>query len=393
VNQLEQKKADAIEETAPVSPRMALKKQKGPGLWITSVEGLAHEEFHLTLQPLPGEKPAEMVRRLATVLREKNATVVRHEIFGSNAAYKETMQILQRDIPDFDWPVMWIGGSKNTDNAISGMHMFAVAGVRVDTIRKKGEPIGRVFNDGCERHCFLGNVKPSNLTASKSAQCHEIFEKMERLLLEAGMDMANVVRTWFFLDDILSWYTSFNTVRNEFYGQKKVFNGRAPASTGIGGQNPFGAALVAGAWAIQTGEGSVVAHEVLSPLQCSSLEYGSAFSRAILLTGSCGRRLLVSGTASIGLDGRSLHNGDLHGQIGLSMKVVGEILASRGFNFSDVTRATAYFKNIQDTPAFDLWRERQGLELFPLITMQSTICRGELLFEIELDAISLGKTN
>jgi hypothetical protein len=36
------------------------------------------------------------------------------------------------------------------------------------------------------------------------------------------------------------------------------------------------------------------------------------------------------------------------------MKVVREILASCGFDFSHVTRATAYFKNIQDAPAFDL---------------------------------------
>jgi enamine deaminase RidA (YjgF/YER057c/UK114 family) len=211
---------------------------------------------------------------------------------------------------------------------------------------------------------------------------------MERLLLEAGMEMTNVVRTWFFLDDILSWYQSFNAVRNEFYGQKKVFNERVPTSTGIGGQNPFGAALVAGAWAIQTGEGSAVVHEVPSPLQCSSMEYGSAFSRAVAVdTPSC-RRLLISGTASIGPDGRSLHAGDLHGQIGLSMEVVREILASRGFNFCDVTRATAYFKNIQDAPAFDLWREKQRLKPFPLIATQSTICRGELLCEIELDAQS-----
>jgi enamine deaminase RidA (YjgF/YER057c/UK114 family) len=388
VNQPKQKKAESTEGTLPTSSRLALKKQKYPGLWVTPVKGLAHKEFHLTLRPLPGEKPAGMVHRLATVLGEKNATVVRHEIFGSVATHKETMRALQQEIRNFDWPVMWIGGGKDRDDAISGMHVFAVAETHVDTIHLEREPIGRVFSDGYERHCFLGNVRPSNLTASESAQCHEMFEKMERLLLEAGMEMTNAVRTWFFLDDILSWYQSFNAVRNEFYGQKKVFNGRVPASTGIGGHNPFGAALVAGAWAVQTGEGSAVTHEVPSPLQCSSLEYGSAFSRAVSVDTPFCRRLLVSGTASIGPDGRSLHTDDLHGQIGLSMKVVQEILASRRFNFSDVTRATAYFKNIQDAPAFDLWRKRQGLEPFPLITTQSTICRDDLLFEIELDAIS-----
>jgi hypothetical protein len=69
------------------------------------------------------------------------------------------------------------------------------------------------------------------------------------------------------------------------------------------------------------------------------------------------------------------------------MEVANAILISRGFNFSDVTRATAYFKNIQDAPAFDAWRQEQKVEPFPFIVAQSTICRDELLFEIELDAL------
>jgi len=323
----------------------------------------------------------------------RNAIVVRHEIFGSNAAHTETMQALRQEIRDFDWPVMWIGSGKDTDRAISGMHVFAVAGTCVDTIRQGGEPMGRVFSDGYERHCFLGNIKPSNLTTPKATQCHEIFEKMERLLLEAGMEMTNVVRTWFFLDDILSWYGEFNNTRIEFFKERKLLNGLLPASTGVGGRNPERVAILGGAWAVQPMNRSVTVQAVPSPLQCSSLEYGSAFSRAMLVkTPSC-RRLLISGTASIGPDGRSLHAGDSYRQIELSMKVALEILASCGFDFSHVTRATAYFKNIQDAPAFDLWRKKQGLEPFPLIATQSTICRGELLFEIELDAISLEEAN
>lgn len=342
----------------------------------------------MTLQPLPGEKPAGMVRRLAKVLREKNAIVVRHEIFESVTARKEIMRALQQEIQNDWWPVMWIRGGKDTDNAISGMHVFAVAGTRVQTICTDGQPVGRVFDDGQIRHCVLAGMKPTNLSVSKLAQCREVFSNLERVLREADMNMADVVRTWFFLDDIHSWYGEFNNTRIEFFKKKKLLGGLLPASTGIGGQNPFGAALVAGAWAVQAMNSSVAVHAVPSPLQCSSMEYGSAFSRAVSVdTLSC-RRLLISGTASIGPDGRSLHTGDLHKQIGLSMKVVREILGSCGFDFSHITRATAYFKNIQDIPAFDLWRERQGLEPFPLIATQSDICRPELLFEIELDAIS-----
>jgi enamine deaminase RidA (YjgF/YER057c/UK114 family) len=233
----------------------------------------------------------------------------------------------------------------------------------------------------------LGNLVPSNPSVSKSAQSQELFEQMENALLETGMDMTNVVRTWLFLDDILSWYGEFNDIRTGFFREKKLLNGLLPASTGIGGRNPVGAAIVGGAWAVQATDDSVAVRAVPSPQQCSSLEYGSTFSRAVLIDMPAGRRLLVSGTASIESNGRSAHVGDLRKQIALTMEVAHAILASRGFNFSDVTRATAYFRNIHDAPAFDAWRQEQKVGPFPLVVAESTICRDELLFEIELDAL------
>jgi len=267
------------------------------------------------------------------------------------------------------------------------MHIFAVTGTQVDTIHQEGKVIGRIFDDGCVRHCFLGNLVSSNSSISKSAQSGEMFERMEHALLEAGMAMTNVVRTWLFLDDILSWYEEFNGIRTGFFMKKKLSNGLLPASTGVGGRNPAGTAIVGGAWAVQSTDGSVVVQAVPSPQQCSSLEYGSAFNRAVLIDVPAGRRLLISGTASIEPNGRSAHVGDLCKQIRLTMEVAHAILASRGFNFSDITRATAYFKNIQDASAFDAWRQKQKVGPFPLVVAEATICRDELLFEIELDAL------
>jgi len=370
-----------------------LEKQNGPGHDLVVIDWQSHREFHLTLRPLPGEKPAEMVRRLEMILHERNASVVRHEIFGSVSAYPETLRALRHELNTVDWPMTWVEGPAPIGGGISGMHVFAVAGTRVDTICREGQPVGRTFNDGQARHCFLGNLLPSNLSASKSVQCRETFEKMERLLLEAGMEMTNVVRTWFFLDDILSWYEEFNDIRTGFFKERKLLNSLLPASTGIGGRNPTGTVIVGGAWALQAEGSPVVAHTVPSPLQCSSMEYGSAFSRAVLVDIPTGRRLLISGTASIDPDGSSSHTGDLHGQIELSMEVVRGILISRGFDFSNATRATAYFKNIQDAVAFDKWRKARKAETFPVIVTQATICRDELLFEIELDAITILQVN
>jgi hypothetical protein len=70
----------------------------------------------------------------------------------------------------------------------------------------------------------------------------------------------------------------------------------------------------------------------------------------------------------------------------LTMEVVEAILASRGFGFADITRATAYVKNRADMPAFAAWCAARDLRSLPAIVTHCGICREELLFELEADA-------
>jgi enamine deaminase RidA (YjgF/YER057c/UK114 family) len=99
-----------------------------------------------------------------------------------------------------------------------------------------------------------------------------------------------------------------------------------------------------------------------------------------------GRRLLISGTASVAAGGQTLWPGNLRRQIQQTLEVVEVILASRGFEFSDITRATAYFKNRADLPEFPAWCAARNLRSLPAVTTHCGICRDDLLFELEADA-------
>lgn len=79
------------------------------------------------------------------------------------------------------------------------------------------------------------------------------------------------------------------------------------------------------------------------------------FSRAMEIFFRCGRRLFVSGTASIAPDGQTLWKEDVHKRVNQATKVVEAILHSRGFSFQDVTRATAHFKRQAGVQAFKKW--------------------------------------
>jgi len=365
-----------------------MNRLRSPGLDLTLVNRKGFREIQFTLRPLPRETPAALFRRLAATLREHKATVVRHEVFGDLAQREPGLARMRRLFGEVNWPVTWIEGKACSKDKIAGMHLLAVAGTRVETVSLGGQPVGRVFNDAWARHFVLGDIQPGNVAASRPAQTTEAFTQLEAALQAGGMAMPDLVRTWCFLDDILSWYDPFNYARTEFYLPRQVLRRLMPASTGVSGRNASGTAISLSGWALQPLNGALRISDVTSPLQCSAASYGSSFSRAVELASPDLRRLFVSGTASIEPGGKSMHPGDVMAQIELTMKVVNGILHSRGMTYADVTRATAYFKHPADAPAFAEWCAENGTAFLPAIAIQADICREELLFEIEVDAMT-----
>ena len=200
-----------------------------------------------------------------------------------------------------------------------------------------------------------------------------------------------MVRTWFYLDDLLAWYDTFNETRTGFFKSRDVLSHLIPASTGIGAANPAGKALTAAALAIKPRNESFLIREVSSPLQCSATAYRSSFSRAVELECRGQRTLLISGTASIAPDGRTVHSEDVAKQIDVTLDVVEAILKSRGMKWANATRAIGYFRDLSNLPIFDDCCRKRGMAQVPLTRVPGTICRPDLLFEMELDAV-VGKS-
>ncbi len=346
----------------------------------------AGSEFSFTVKPLPREGIMEMFSRLALVLKDSDTTLANLMVFGSVSAHPAGDKAMRRVFGRIDWPVTWVEGAACDDHPIAGMQAFAFSAGRVNPITLNGRVVGSVFEEGAVRHCLLGGLGPNRCSASRHDQLRQTLGNLEIALEQAGFSLGDVARTWFYLDHLLSWYGAFNEARTKVYSRIKFRTGSLPASTGISGRNPAGTALVAGAWALQPLHPSAQIAEVPSPLQCPAPAYGSSFSRAMEISSLHGRRLLISGTASIAPGGRTLWPGNVDQQIDLTMEVVEAILVSRGFEFSDITRATAYFKNRADIPAFAAWRLARDLRSLPVIAAQCGICRDDLLFELEADA-------
>jgi enamine deaminase RidA (YjgF/YER057c/UK114 family) len=347
----------------------------------------AIKNIHATLWPVSGEDGASFSRRLVDLLNKNNASFVKCDVFGSCGSCSAFMRELETAVPPHGLPVTWVEGAGCNGGPIAGATVRCVAGAEAETIFLGTRPAGRLYEDEFARYCLLGGIHSNAPTVLPGQQAQMTLEALEAALNAAGMDMTNIARTWFYNNNLLQWYDAFNAARTRFYRERGVFNKMLPASTGIGGKNPHEAALVAGAEAIVFKHAKASMQTVASPLQNQALTYGSAFSRAVEIATPQERRLLVSGTASINEAGKTVHETDLRAQISQTMKVVEALLGSRQMEWANVVRAIAYVKKPGYAKDFSQYCASSGLTALPWITAHNEICRDNLLFEVEVDAV------
>jgi enamine deaminase RidA (YjgF/YER057c/UK114 family) len=361
-------------------------KESSPGIKTVSLKSSGIEELFITAD-LRDRDLAQVTRNVMDVVKSRNATIVTQVVFAPMGDSNASVDILKDAIGDCDWPLTWVDSGHRKGSELGGMHIHAVCGADVERITLEGRIIGSVFQDASVKFCYLGDLWSSEQSASRNEQAGQTFDMMEAAIKLAGMDFSNIVRTWLYLDELLKWYDPFNGVRDDFFRQRGVFDALVPASTGISGANPAGAAMIATAMGVQALDDAVHAEALPSPLQCPALEYGSSFSRAIAVRQPHCDRISVSGSASIEPGGKTVFLDDVPGQIDLTMRVVEAILAQRDMSWSNVTRAIAYFKCAQYHQDYVNYCKDNNIPDMPIIITENDVCRHDLLFEIELDTV------
>ncbi len=340
----------------------------------------SHAEHCITVQ-----SEQNMNRVLCGAAKERDATILSQFVFAGRQHYPEFID----EAGDTAWPVVWLQGDACKDGDMYSMQAVAISGIDPQRVKLDGRDVGFTYEDEHARYCRLRGILPANLKASRTIQTHSAFQIMEAALEENGFRFTDTVRTWIYLDKLLDWYGDFNRVRTDFFEKADIFNHMVPASTGIGASNPFGAAIMMDVLAVQPKTERVKIQVVDSPLQNPALDYKSSFSRAVEIKLPTHRSLLVSGTASIDPDGKTAHLNDPEKQIRLTMKVVKAILESRDMDWCDLFRGIAYFKDMDYLPIYRRVAEDLGIPRFPLAVSHADVCRHDLLFEIEVDAVKV----
>ncbi|MBI5094014.1 MAG: translation initiation inhibitor [Candidatus Hydrogenedentes bacterium] len=220
-------------------------------------------------------------------------------------------------------------------------------------------------------------------------QTRGILESYDAILQAHSMSLAhNVVRTWFFVQNIDSNYSGFVAARREFFAQ----HGLTPdthfvASTGVDGAHADTAAKVAmDAYAISGIRPEQIAFlaapEHLSPTQL----YGVTFERGTSVAYRDRKHVFISGTASIDHQGRILYPGNVSRQLDRTLENIDALLKSAGSDFKDMCMFIVYVRDASD---YEFARQRMR-ELFgdtPLQVVVAPVCRPGWLIEVEGIAI------
>jgi enamine deaminase RidA (YjgF/YER057c/UK114 family) len=322
---------------------------------------------------------------LRSAVQRQSAVILSQFVFAGNRLYPE---FVAKD-ENFGRTAVWLQGDACTEGRFYSIQAAAISGTIPISIHYGGREIGFIYEDGCARYCRLRGVLPADLTVSRTRQAQSVFKTAAAVLAQNGFHFTDAIRTWIYLDHLLEWYDEFNGVRTAFFYETEVFDHQVPASTGIGAGNPFGAALSMDVFAVQPKNPECKIQTVDSPLQSPALEYKSSFSRAIEIGSPTHRNLLISGTASIAPGGKTVYHDNPEKQIRFTMDVVQAILISKRMNWNDLFRGIAYFKDMDCLPIYKRVASELNIPPFPLAVAHADICRRELLFEIEVDAVQI----
>jgi enamine deaminase RidA (YjgF/YER057c/UK114 family) len=336
---------------------------------------------------------------VADALFDNHLEIVHERIFGSLSVENEVRRerktaMCGRQIPA-DGSVTYIEGKASWGEGLAGMIIHAVSSDSVEevwTITDGKNACGRGWRRNGSIYLMLQNIQGQ--AGTRIAQVRDMLDRAEGILRRNGASYKDVARTWLYLSEILDWYPEFNKARSEKYGEFGIMPGPGdtrlllPASTGIGADTSSGAAAAMDLLAVVENDNMTSPLRKLSNRkQLDAFRYGAAFSRAAVVEGDDVLLIQVSGTAAIDEHGVSLYPGDVRAQINCAFDKIKALLSQEQATLKDICAATVFVKRSEYKKVFWEIAAERGLENFPAVCVIADVCREELLFEIDAEAV------
>jgi enamine deaminase RidA (YjgF/YER057c/UK114 family) len=245
-----------------------------------------------------------------------------------------------------------------------------------------------LLNRGKLSHYWsTGQTNPSGKTLYD--QTHGIFDHYNAYLQSQKMKIAdNLIRTWFFVQNIDAHYQELVTARREFFAEHGLTSDtHFIASTGIEGTyTDVNTKVVMDAYAISGVRSEQIEFlEALDHLSPTYI-YGVTFERGTSVAYQDRKHIYISGTASIDNKGNILFPGDILRQLDRTLENVEALLKTAGATLNDMCLLIVYVRDFSDYGIVQQrLRERFGNK--PMVISIAAVCRPGWLVEIEGQAI------
>ncbi|GFI55730.1 hypothetical protein IMSAG013_00781 [Clostridiales bacterium] len=267
-------------------------------------------------------------------------------------------------------------------SVMSGIHLF---GIHSDELNKFEHTT--TSGGGCVCYTYRGLRYYHGKYAFQNS--FDAFAFCQSSLLRCGLNPTTLIRTWFYLDHIFKNYSDFNVTRNNFFDTNGICYDRnspdLPASTCIEGS--FSGKHIMQLYAVDLTESNAVKRRIYNILQNEAegdqYLYQPAFSRAMLLDNGCHVELQISGTASIGVEGKTLYENNPYQQIRTTLKNVFSLLQEAGMSWEHLCECTMFFTNANMYGLFKKACDDLQIEHPKGVRVISHVCRKNLLFEMD----------
>jgi enamine deaminase RidA (YjgF/YER057c/UK114 family) len=348
------------------------------------------------------ELAADVYQHLFNILQNFKMQIVHERIFADLNFEEIIAGERARSFSEFggqkDLPYTFIQGRPAVGEGLAGIQIRGfrptLKGDGIWPVQHDGAPVGRKWRRNGVDFFMLQNIFGDTGIRDRYHQSCDMYDRAQAVLLEQGVSFKNVLRTWIYLSNILDWYSEFNRARNTRFtefgllGLSEKENTEAehiylPASTGILGENPAGAAATMDVLAVSPDSSGLSIAHTSGMQQKSPYRYGSAFSRAMTMKEKDVTHILLSGTASIDEHGKTVFLNDTAAQIQKTFEVVQALIRHEGASLSHIDEATVFFKSPQDFSLYQNIAEGFGVPDLPAIFLIADVCRDDLLFEID----------
>ncbi len=238
------------------------------------------------------------------------------------------------------------------------------------------------------RFTYLKNLL-SREGADAASQAEDLLGFAGQCAQSNGIALAEVVRTWLYINDVDAHYGAISDARNRVFARYGIDTRTGfPASTGIEGRSADHRDVIML---------DLVAIRGLQPGQCRGMaapgfmnptvEYGVTFERGREVVYGDRRHFYVSGTASIDDAGRILHLGDVGRQAERAVENIAALLGNSGARLEDMRHLIVYLRDMADADAVEAVVAGSGLAAVPRIIVRAPVCRPGWLVEMEGMAI------